>query len=148
MKYLAFIVLIEIVYSLIVAGYLLLRLKDKEHKRYEKKHVYVELNNFHYHVPRDILELYYTIHDPRINEIDINVEKGTLSIHDKAMPRQKDGVKYLLNEYGVGDFRQTFEVSDIIDSNQISAEMENGVLILHLPKIEAARPRKIAVTAK
>lgn len=82
------------------------------------------------------------------DDLDINVEKGTLSIHGKAMPRQKDGVGYLLNEYGVGDFRRTFEVSETIDSGQISAEMENGVLILHLPKIEAARPRKITVTAK
>jgi HSP20 family protein len=83
-----------------------------------------------------------------LDDLDINVEKGTLSIHGKAMPRQTDGVNYLLNEYGVGDFRQTFEVGESIDSDQITAETENGVLILHLPKIEAARPRKIAVTEK
>lgn len=69
MKLLACIIIIEILYSAGVAGCLLFRLKDKEHKRYKKGHVYVELNNFHYHVPRDILELYYTIHDPRIKEI-------------------------------------------------------------------------------
>lgn len=81
------------------------------------------------------------------DDVDINFEKGTLSIYGKAMPRQRDGVTYMLNEFGVGDFWRTFEVSETIDSEQISAEMETGVLTLHLPKIAAVRPRKIAVRA-
>jgi len=111
-------------------------------------------NGVHFSPSVDILEneqeLMVTVDMPGVglDDLDINVEKGTLSIHGKATPRQKDGVRYLLNEYAVGDFRQTFEVGESIDSDQITAEMENGVLILHLPKIEAARPRKIAVTAK
>jgi HSP20 family molecular chaperone IbpA len=111
-------------------------------------------NGVHFSPSLDILEneqeLMVMVEMPGVglDDLDINVEKGALSIHGKAMPRQKDGVRYLLNEYGVGDFRQTFEVSESIDSDQITAETENGVLILHLPKIEAARPRKIAVTTK
>ena len=68
MDYLACIVLIEIIYSAAVALYLWWRLKDQKHTRYKNRHVYVELNGFHYHVPREILELYYTIHDSRMDE--------------------------------------------------------------------------------
>jgi HSP20 family protein len=51
----------------------------------------------------------------------------------------------LLQEYGVGDFYRTFKVSEQIDSTRISAEYHDGVLTIHLPKVEAAKPRKISV---
>jgi HSP20 family molecular chaperone IbpA len=54
----------------------------------------------------------------------------------------------LLHEYGVGDFYRTFRVSQQVDASRITAEYENGVLTLHLPKAEAARPRKIEVQAR
>jgi HSP20 family molecular chaperone IbpA len=36
-------------------------------------------------------------------------------------------------------------VSEAVDAGKISAEYNDGVLILHLPKAEATKPRKIAV---
>ncbi len=72
MEYLSCIILTEILYSAAVALYLWWRLKGEKHTRYQNRHVYVDLNGLHYHVPREILELYYTIHDPRMDE-DKNV---------------------------------------------------------------------------
>ncbi len=81
-------------------------------------------------------------------DIDINYEKGTLSIHAKIEPRQKvESTTYLLREYGVGDFYRTFQVGEGIDQNKIEAEVKNGVLKLRLPKAEALKPRKIKVAA-
>ena len=68
MKLLAWIIWIEILYSAAAAFCLWWRLPDKPHTRYKGRHVYVELNGLHYYVPREILELYYTIHDPRMDE--------------------------------------------------------------------------------
>jgi len=44
------------------------------------------------------------------------------------------------------DFRRTFVLDPVIDTGKISAKMENGLLTLTLPKAEAVKPRKIAVT--
>jgi HSP20 family protein len=44
------------------------------------------------------------------------------------------------------DYRRTFELDPSIDSNKISAKIDQGVLTLTLPKAEHVRPRKIAVS--
>ena len=80
--------------------------------------------------------------------IDINFENGTLTIHGKVESRGREGVNSLLCEYGVGDFFRTFRVSEKVDSANITAESANGVLTLHLPKVEAVKPRRINVEVK
>ncbi|MCC7086283.1 MAG: Hsp20/alpha crystallin family protein [Pirellulales bacterium] len=82
------------------------------------------------------------------DEIDVQFEDGSLTIHARVPQRQSGDVGYLRQEYGVGDFYRTFRVSEHIDSTRISAEYHDGVLKLHLPKVEAVKPRKIKVNAE
>ncbi len=80
--------------------------------------------------------------------IDINFKDGELTIYGRVTPRQADNTVHVLREYGVGDFSRTFQVSESINAAGISAEYADGVLKLHLPKVAAARPRKIEVQSK
>lgn len=84
---------------------------------------------------------------PGVNRdsIDIRFENGMLTIHGKVAPRHDAQKGFLLREYGVGDFFREFRVSEAVNAEGISAEYRNGVLTLHLPKVEAAKPRKISV---
>ena len=82
------------------------------------------------------------------NAIDIQFEDGSLTIHAKVPARQESQGPYVRQEYGVGDFYRTFRVSEQIDASRISAEYAAGVLTLHLPKVEAVKPRKIKVAAR
>jgi HSP20 family protein len=50
-----------------------------------------------------------------------------------------------LNEYEVGDFYRAFNIHESINSSRISAECKKGVLVVHLPKMEEAKPKQIAV---
>ena len=77
-------------------------------------------------------------------DVNIDFEDGTLSIH-AHVKKTDDDRDYLLKEYGVGDYCRNFRVSETIDSEKIEAECHNGVLALHLPKTESAKPRKITV---
>lgn len=82
------------------------------------------------------------------DDIDIDFENGVLSIRGNVRDRELEGVDAILTEYGTGDFYRTFRVSEKIDTARITAEYENGVLTLHLPKVEAVKPRKITVQAR
>jgi HSP20 family protein len=79
--------------------------------------------------------------------IDIDFEDGTLTLLAQVRPRQTEDVEYLVREYGVGDYYRTFQISEAIDASKISAEYADGVLVLHLPKTEAVKPRKISIKA-
>jgi HSP20 family molecular chaperone IbpA len=82
----------------------------------------------------------------RSDDLDIRFENGELVLLGKCAARNEN-VDFMLNEYGVGDFYRAFAISETIDSTRIAAELKNGVLTVHLPKTERAKPKRIAVKA-
>jgi len=103
------------------------------------------------YTPRiDILEkdeeltLYGDVPGVAPDDVDIQFENRELTIHAKAKPRQKDA-HYLYGEYGIGDFYRAFTIGQDIDASKISAELNGGVLVVHLPKADAVKPRRIEV---
>lgn len=107
----------------------------------------------HYSPLVDILETqekYMLIADiPGANaeNVDIAYERGTLTLSARVQNRQPQNARFVFREFGVGDFRRTFQIGEGIDASRIEAEVANGVLTLHLPKTETARTRKIPVKA-
>lgn len=77
-------------------------------------------------------------------QIDVRFEDGELRIDAPVAPRTA-GKNFLLEEYAVGSYVRSFRLGQSIDGTRISAEYVDGVLTLHLPKVEAAKPRRIAV---
>jgi HSP20 family protein len=93
------------------------------------------------------LILYADLPGVTAEDLDIQFENRELRIHGRVRPRQARPT-YLYREYGVGDFFRTFAIGEEIDHARISAELSKGELILHLPKTEAVKPRRITVSEK
>jgi HSP20 family protein len=81
-------------------------------------------------------------------EIDVRYDQGVLTILGKIHPRTDRAGGALSLEYRVGDYFRTFNLGESIHVEGIEASYENGVLTLILPKVEAAKPKKIEVRTK
>jgi HSP20 family molecular chaperone IbpA len=80
------------------------------------------------------------------NSVDITLEQNVLTINGYVAPVDPNGYRLAYAEYRVGDYQRRFTISDQIDRDKIEAMMKDGVLRLHLPKVEPTA-RKIAVKA-
>lgn len=92
----------------------------------------------------DELVLYGDLPGVAPEDLDIQFENRELTIHGKVPLRHTD-INFLDGEYGIGDFSRSFTVGEAVDAENISAELSNGVVTIHLPKSEAIRPRRIEV---
>jgi len=92
------------------------------------------------------LTLYGDLPGVQQNDLDVRYENEQLIIQGRVAARNQ-GLQVLRQEYGIGDFQRTFTIGETIDAEAINAEVHNGVLVVHLPKAEAAKPKRIAVKA-
>jgi HSP20 family molecular chaperone IbpA len=85
---------------------------------------------------------------PGVDEksLDVTVEKNVLTIYGKVAEEGPEDVKLTASEYGVGDYKRVFTISDEIDPGRIRAALQNGVLRVTLPKAEEVKSRKVQVT--
>jgi len=84
---------------------------------------------------------------PGVSEKDVQVtlDNDVLTIQGVVNTGMYDGLSPLYTEYNVGNYFRQFSLHETIDGSAIKATMRNGVLELVLPKVEAAKPRKIEV---
>ena len=75
--------------------------------------------------------------------LDINMEKGVLTISDSV--QLKDRGRPLLREFSSANYYRQFKLSDQFDADKSYAELRDGVLILRIPKAEAAKPKRIEI---
>ncbi len=76
--------------------------------------------------------------------IEVTVEGNMLTLTGHRSDEAPKGT-VLYRESRVADFRRVFELDPVIDTDRISAEMHQGVLVLTLPKAERVKPRRIEI---
>lgn len=81
------------------------------------------------------------------SDVAVKVENDTLILFGKITD-YADAVKrkYILNESEIGNYYRDFKISENIDVNKIEARLDNGQLIVNLPKIEKAKTRTIEIS--
>lgn len=79
-------------------------------------------------------------------DVKLNVEDNVLTIIGERKNLQlPEKVSWIRNEISTGAFTRTVKLSQNINAEKISAELNDGILKIVLPKKEAAKPRTITI---
>lgn len=76
-------------------------------------------------------------------DVTVSVDNGKLAI--TGARHIKVGGATNWEEFSDVEYQRTFSVPQTIDVAKVNAELKEGVLRLHLPKSEAAKPRQIEI---
>lgn len=84
--------------------------------------------------------------DVSMNDIDIQIENGTLSLKgERKFEKEQKDVGYHRIERSYGSFARYFSLPDTVETAKVSADYKNGVLSVTLPKKEVAKPKSVKV---
>lgn len=75
--------------------------------------------------------------------IEIRVDNGVLLIEGQTRPVAPGDPVW--SEFQLLNFFREFLLPDEVDQDKINADLRHGVLTVHLPKAEKARPKRIDV---
>jgi HSP20 family protein len=84
---------------------------------------------------------------------DIKKEDIKLSVHDNVLSisgerkyeKEEKGKKYHRVERAYGSYLRSFTLPEDADAGKVAAEYKDGILKVHLPKSEKAKPKSIEV---
>jgi len=85
---------------------------------------------------------------PEVKKEDVKVtlEHGVLTVQGiRRQEAEEKGKKYHRVERSYGSFVRRFSLPDVVDDAQVQAVFKDGILMLHLPKSEKAKPKAIEV---
>ncbi len=86
---------------------------------------------------------------PGMKKEDFNLEvnDGTLTLSgERKAESLTDGVEYHRNERIHGRFSRSFHLPQTVKQEEIKANCRDGMLEIHVPKVEEAKPRQIAIS--
>lgn len=80
------------------------------------------------------------------NDVDITFEDGVLTLSgERRMEEQTEDKGYRRVERRYGSFSRSLALPREIDAENVSAAFKSGLLTVHVPKKEAAKPRSIKI---
>jgi HSP20 family protein len=95
---------------------------------------------------KESIQLRVDVPGVRKEDLHVNVERNLLTVSGERKLEQeerRDGYHRVERAYGT--FSRSFSLPDTVDSENILAEMREGVLTLKLPKRNELKTRKIEI---
>jgi HSP20 family protein len=98
----------------------------------------------------DRFELFIDLPGVDPTTVDVTLDSGVLTISGERASITSGVEEHIVHrrsERGYGSFHRRFSLPDTVDSENVKATGQNGVLEISIPKQAKAQPRRIQVAA-
>jgi HSP20 family protein len=116
-------------------------------------HSWRSLSSASWYPPVDVLEskdsyvLRAELPGMKKEDFNLEVKDGMLTLSgERKSEKTSDGVKYRTVERVEGKFSRSFSLPETVKHDGIQATYKDGILEIHVPKAEEAKPRRIEVS--
>jgi HSP20 family protein len=79
--------------------------------------------------------------------LNVEVRENVLTIAGAREPSAPEGAEVLRQECAAGEFRRNLRLPASVKNDAAEARFKDGILLVTIPKSEAAKPRQIAISA-
>lgn len=94
----------------------------------------------------DEVSIKATVPGLKADDIQISITGDTLSINGEIKSEhEEEGRDYFVRERRMGSFSRSMTLPVNVDADKATADFEDGVLTITLPKVEAEKPKTISV---
>lgn len=93
----------------------------------------------------DGFHVFMDIPGVRREDLKIDIQENELTVSGRALAHGGEKENYLEVQFGPGEYVRTVTLSDMVDRERIAAVLKDGVLSLHLPRLERLAPRRIPI---
>jgi len=93
----------------------------------------------------DALEVGIALPGVAKDDVSVNFDKGVLSVEASRRFEAPGDHMFLRREIGDTRYLLNLRLSDQLDTERVSAALENGILALRIPLREETKPRKIEI---
>ena len=79
--------------------------------------------------------------------VDLTVEKNVLTVRAERSATWGPDAELIVAERPQGSFSRQLFLAETLDTNRVEASYDSGVLTVTIPVAEAAKPRKVEISA-
>jgi len=79
------------------------------------------------------------------SDLEVKFSEGELIIYGKLADEAVNQEAFVHREIESGNYYRIFKISDSVDASKITAKLEDGILMLTLPRYEQLKPREIPI---
>ncbi|WP_142785305.1 Hsp20/alpha crystallin family protein [Changchengzhania lutea] len=90
----------------------------------------------------DDFKVYVAVPGLKKSDFQIDLDNQLLSVSTQNQEENEHNERnYTRREFGYSSFKRTFNLPEIVNSDEIDAKYEDGILSIHLPKKEEAKQK-------
>jgi HSP20 family protein len=82
------------------------------------------------------------------DDVDVTVERNVVTVRATRKPIRDEGAELIIDERPQGEFSRQLFLGDNLDTANLSAGFDRGVLTLRIPVAESSKPRRVEIGSR